>query len=90
MKIVNVVGARPNFVKMSPLIREMLRHPTIVPTLVHTGQHYDDAMSARFFAELEIPAPDHNLGVGSGSHAIQTAQVMQRLEPLLAAIGRSN
>src|SRR5436309_8466147 len=71
---------------MSPLIREMLRHPTIVPTLVHTGQHYDDAMSARFFAELEIPAPDHNLGVGSGSHAIQTAQVMQRLEPLLTSV----
>jgi len=86
VKIVNVVGARPNFVKMSPLIREMLRHPTIVPTLVHTGQHYDDAMSARFFAELEIPAPDHNLGVGSGSHAIQTAQVMQRLEPLLTSV----
>ena len=83
MKIVNIVGARPNFVKIAPLMREMRRHPTIVPTLVHTGQHYDEAMSQQFFAELDIPAPDVNLGVGSGSHAIQTAEVMRRLEPLL-------
>jgi len=81
--ILNVVGARPNFVKISPLLREMRRHAAIVPLLVHTGQHYDDAMSDRFFAQLEIPAPDYNLGVGSGSHAVQTAEVMRRLEPLL-------
>jgi UDP-N-acetylglucosamine 2-epimerase (non-hydrolysing) len=85
VRIVNVVGARPNFVKIGPLIREMRLHPTITPTLVHTGQHYDDAMSDRFFAELEIPAPDYNLGVGSGSHAVQTAQVMQRMEPILTS-----
>jgi UDP-N-acetylglucosamine 2-epimerase (non-hydrolysing) len=85
VRIVNVVGARPNFVKISPLIREMRLHPTITTTLVHTGQHYDDAMSDRFFAELEIPAPDYNLGVGSGSHAVQTAQVMQRIEPILTS-----
>ena len=85
MRIVSVVGARPNFVKVVPLLREMRRYPQIVPTLVHTGQHYDDAMSEKFFRELEIGTPDANLGVGSGSHAAQTADVMRRLEPLLVA-----
>jgi UDP-N-acetylglucosamine 2-epimerase (non-hydrolysing) len=82
MRILNVVGARPNFVKIAPLLREMRRHP-VTPLLVHTGQHYDGPMSERFFAELDIPAPDFNLGVGSGSHAVQTAEVMRRIEPLL-------
>ena len=83
MRIVNIVGARPNFVKIAPLIREMRRRPRIVPVLVHTGQHYDGPMSEQFFTELEIRPPDFNLGVGSGSHAVQTAQVMQRLESIL-------
>jgi UDP-N-acetylglucosamine 2-epimerase (non-hydrolysing) len=86
MKIVNIVGARPNFVKMAPLVKEMRRHPGITPILVHTGQHYDDQMSAQFFEELEIPAADFNLGVGSGSHAIQTAEVLRRLEPVLETL----
>ena len=86
MKIVNVVGARPNFVKMAPLMRAMRRHPNITPILVHTGQHYDDQMSTQFFEELEIPAADFNLGVGSGSHAIQTAEVLRRLEPVLETL----
>jgi UDP-N-acetylglucosamine 2-epimerase (non-hydrolysing) len=85
VKIVNVVGARPNFVKISPLLQEMRRHPTITPLLVHTGQHYDDVMSEQFFAQLEIPTPDYHLGVGSGSHAVQTAEVMRRFEPVLIA-----
>lgn len=85
MKIVSVVGARPNFVKIAPLLREMGRYPQIVSMLVHTGQHYDTALSDRFFADLEIPVPDAHLGVGSGSHATQTADVMRRLEPLLVA-----
>jgi UDP-N-acetylglucosamine 2-epimerase (non-hydrolysing) len=85
VKIANIVGARPNFVKISPLIREMLRHPALSPILIHTGQHYGSAMSDSFFTQLQIPAPDHNLGVGSGSHATQTAQVMQGLEPILEA-----
>ena len=85
MKIVNVVGARPNFVKIGPLMREMRRRATITPVLVHTGQHYDEAMSQQFFAQLDIPAPDHNLLVGSGSHAVQTAEVMRRFEPVLTA-----
>ena len=85
MKIVNVVGARPNFVKIGPLLREMRRHPAITPTLVHTGQHYDEAMSRQFFGDLDLPVPDHDLQVGSGSHAVQTAEVMRRLEPVLTA-----
>jgi UDP-N-acetylglucosamine 2-epimerase (non-hydrolysing) len=83
MRILNVVGARPNFVKIAPLLREMRRHADVVPLLVHTGQHYDGAMSERFFADLEIPAPDFDLGVGSGPHGAQTAEIMKRLEPVL-------
>jgi UDP-N-acetylglucosamine 2-epimerase (non-hydrolysing) len=83
MRIVNVVGARPNFVKIAPLIAAMRRRAGIKPILVHTGQHYDGPMSERLFADLEIPEPDFNLGVGSGSHAMQTADVMQRFEPVL-------
>jgi len=86
MRIVNIVGARPNFVKIAPLIRAMARRPTFVPTLVHTGQHYDQAMSEQFFQDLEIRPADFNLEVGSGSHAVQTAQVMQRLDPILEAV----
>jgi UDP-N-acetylglucosamine 2-epimerase (non-hydrolysing) len=83
MKIVSVAGARPNFVKIAPLLREMRRHREIESVLVHSGQHYGLEMSEQFFADLEIPAPDLNLGVGSGSHATQTAEVMRRLEPIL-------
>jgi UDP-N-acetylglucosamine 2-epimerase (non-hydrolysing) len=86
MRIVNIVGARPNFVKIAPLMREMARHPSIQPILVHTGQHYDSLMSDQLFADLEIGTPDYNLGVGSGSHALQTAEVMRRLEPILAEV----
>jgi UDP-N-acetylglucosamine 2-epimerase (non-hydrolysing) len=82
MKILNVVGARPNLMKVAPLVTEMRQYPEIVPLIVHTGQHYDDNMSKVFFDELGIPSPDYNLGVGSGSHTTQTAQVMLALEPL--------
>ena len=85
MRIAIIVGARPNFVKIAPLLREMRRFPQIVSTLIHTGQHYDGAMSGQFFRDLEIEAPSLNLGVGSGSHAVQTAEVMRRLEPVLLA-----
>jgi UDP-N-acetylglucosamine 2-epimerase (non-hydrolysing) len=87
MRIATVFGARPNFVKVAPLVREMARHPEINSVLIHSGQHYDDRMSARFIDELQIPPPDFNLEVGSGSHAIQTAEVMRRLEPVLDATG---
>jgi UDP-N-acetylglucosamine 2-epimerase (non-hydrolysing) len=83
MKIVNVVGARPNFVKMAPLLREMRRHRGIEPLLVHTGQHYDESMAGQFFRDLALPSPDVSLDVGSGSHAYQTAETMRRLEPVL-------
>src|SRR6266852_8290015 len=86
MRIVNIVGARPNFVKIAPLIRAITRRPAFVPTLVHTGQHYDQAMSEQFFEDLAIRPADFNLEVGSGSHAVQTAQVMQRLDPILEAV----
>lgn len=86
MRIVNVVGARPNFMKMAPLIREMHRYPTIHATLVHTGQHYDSAMAGQFFQDLDLPAPDVSLEVGSGSHAQQTGEVMKRIEPVLTEL----
>ena len=84
MKILHVVGARPNFMKIAPIMHEMAKHPTkFEQILVHTGQHYDANMSQVFFEELELPRPDVNLEVGSGSHAQQTALIMQRFEPVL-------
>ena len=83
MKIVSVVGARPNFMKIAPLIKAMRKRPEIQSILVHTGQHYDASMAGRFFEDLEIPRPDVSLEVGSGTHAVQTAEVMKRLEPVL-------
>lgn len=83
-RILHVVGARPNFMKAAPIIREMAKYPNeFEQMLVHTGQHYDANMSQVFFDELELPKPDINLDVGSGSHAAQTAQVMLRFEPVL-------
>lgn len=82
MHVLHVVGARPNFMKAAPVIRA-LRGVAAEQTLVHTGQHYDANMSEVFFAELEMPAPDVNLEVGSGSHAAQTAAIMTRLEPVI-------
>ena len=83
LRIVSVVGARPNFMKLAPVDRELAKRGDVEHVIVHTGQHYDPEMSAAFFEELWIPAPDYHLGVGSGSHASQTAAVMQRLEPVL-------
>lgn len=83
MKIFNVVGARPNLVKMAPLIREMERFPDVERVLVHTGQHYDAQLSDVFFRQMNIPEPDVNLGVGSGSQSWQTAEIMKRVEPVL-------
>lgn len=79
-----VVGARPNYMKMAPLLRAFAKHeglPGVV--LVHTGQHYDVAMNERLFADLELPAPDINLEVGSATHAVQTAEIMRRFEPVV-------
>jgi UDP-N-acetylglucosamine 2-epimerase (non-hydrolysing) len=82
MHILHVVGARPNFMKAAPVLRA-LRDRGAPQTLVHTGQHYDANMSDIFFKQLEMPAPDLNLEVGSGSHARQTADIMTRFEPVL-------
>lgn len=84
MKIINVVGARPNFMKIAPLLRAMNKRKwQIEHLLVHTGQHYDVSMSDNFFEQLEIPEPDINLGIGSGSHAEQTAKIMIEFERVL-------
>jgi UDP-N-acetylglucosamine 2-epimerase (non-hydrolysing) len=84
LQILSVVGARPNFMKIAPIARELARYPDVFSnTIVHTGQHYDSKLSAVFFDELEIPRPDINLNVGSGSHAQQTAAVMSAFEPLV-------
>lgn len=79
-KLILVAGARPNFMKIAPLMHALENHPTIQPVLVHTGQHYDVKMSGQFFEELNIPAPDMNLEVGSASHAVQTARIMEGFE----------
>lgn len=79
-----VVGARPNFMKMAPILRALASHePPLSALLVHTGQHYDASMSDQLFADLRLPRPDISLEVGSGSHAVQTAEVMKRFEPAL-------
>lgn len=83
MKIINVVGARPNLMKIAPLMEAYKAHPSIEPILVHTGQHYDRDMSRLFFEELGIPKPHINLGVGSASHAVQTAQIITAFEPVV-------
>ena len=83
-RILAVAGARPNFMKIAPLMREFARRPDrFEPVLVHTGQHYDKAMSESFFQDLGIPEPDVNLGVGSGSHGHQTAEVLMKIEDLI-------
>ena len=82
--IMCVVGARPNFMKMAPILRALASHePPLPALLVHTGQHYDQGMSDQLFRDLALPRPDLNLEVGSGSHAVQTAEVMRRFEPAL-------
>ena len=84
LKVINVAGARPNFMKVAPMVAAMKRRRAdFQPILVHTGQHYDAGMSAAFFRDLEMPEPDVHLGVGSGSHAAQTAAIMQAFEPVV-------
>lgn len=80
MKILNVVGARPNFMKIAPIVEEMKKAPGLTGLLVHTGQHYDEGMSDVFFRDLGIPVPDVYLGAGSGTHAGQTARIMVEFE----------
>lgn len=86
MKILNVAGARPNFMKIAPLMKEMKKHPDIHPVLVHTGQHYDEKMSKLFFEDLNIPKPDIDLEIGSASHSVQTAKIMMAFEEKLQQV----
>jgi UDP-N-acetylglucosamine 2-epimerase (non-hydrolysing) len=83
MRVMLVGGARPNFVKIAPLREALAKRPGLEPVVVHTGQHYDDAMSEAFFRDLDIPPPEHYLAVGSASHAVQTAKIMQAFDELL-------
>ncbi len=85
IRVLCVAGARPNFMKIAPLLREFDARETFETFLVHTGQHYDARMSDNFFRDLGIPAPDINLGVGSGTHGEQTGQVLMKIEAVLQA-----
>src|SRR5438132_1773642 len=85
MKVLNVVGARPNFMKIAPIVEEMKNTPGLDGVLVHTGQHYDEGMSDVFFRDLGIPVPDVHLGVGSGTHAEQTARIMVEFEKVCSS-----
>lgn len=85
MKVLHVVGTRPNFMKVAPVLAELATRPAVEQRLVHTGQHYDRRLSDAFFEDLSLPHPDFFLEVGSGSHGEQTAHVILRLEPILAA-----
>jgi len=82
-KIICVCGARPNFMKIAPIVKAFAKHGGYEPLIVHTGQHYDENMSKLFFDDLEIPKPGIDLEVGSASHAIQTAEIMKRFEPVV-------
>ena len=83
MRVALIAGARPNFVKLAPVRKALSARTGVTPVIVHTGQHYDDAMSASFFRDLEIPEPDVDLGVGSASHAVQTARIMSAFDAYL-------
>jgi len=85
VKILAVCGARPNFIKIAALVRAFAADPRLETYLVHTGQHYSASMDRCFFEQLHIPRPDINLNVGSGSHAVQTARIMERFEPIVLA-----
>src|SRR5581483_2276583 len=83
MRVLHVVGARPNFMKLAPTFRALAKRKNVQQVVVHTGQHYDASMSDVFFGELGLNSPDINLRVGSGTHAQQTAQIMERFEPVV-------
>jgi UDP-N-acetylglucosamine 2-epimerase (non-hydrolysing) len=82
-KIINVVGARPNFMKIAPIMKACKASRVIEPLLVHASQHYDEEMSDLFFHQLNIPEPDINLEIGSASHTVQTAEIMKAFEPVV-------
>ena len=83
IRLLSVVGARPNFMKIAPIVDDLKKFPDVEHCLVHSGQHYDELLSGNFFADLGLPKPDVNLQVGSDSHAVQTAEIIKRIEPVL-------
>src|SRR2546423_11615578 len=83
MRVIHVVGARPNFMKLAPVVRALRKYAHVDQLIVHTGQHYDVNMSDVFFQELAIGTPDINLQLGSASHAQQTAEIITRFEPVI-------
>lgn len=83
MKFLHIVGNRPQFVKLSPFLKATAAYPEIENVIIHTGQHYDNAMSNVFFRDLELPEPDYNLEAGSGTHGIQTGKMLMKLDPIL-------
>src|SRR5215469_12069157 len=83
IRLAMVAGARPNFMKIAPLMKALTCDSAFETFLIHTGQHYDDNMSGQFFRDLGIPQPQYHLEVGSGTHAQQTAEIMRRIEPVL-------
>src|SRR5690349_16041717 len=84
MRLLSIVGARPQFVKLAVVCDAVAKRQGWMHKIIHTGQHYDAGLSSVFFEELMIPAPDFNLGVGSGAHGEQTGEMLKRLEPILA------
>lgn len=82
-KLAHIVGNRPQFIKLAPFLRATALSGEVNDVIIHSGQHYDFEMSRTFFEEFEIPKPDYNLGIGSGTHAEQTGAIMTELEPLL-------
>ena len=80
MNLACIVGARPNFMKIAPILRAFKQYPDLKPTLIHTGQHYDHNMSEVFFKEMEIPKPDYNLNIGSGTHGRMTGEMLIKIE----------
>ena len=85
LRLAVIAGARPNFMKVAPLLAALAPDPAFTAILIHTGQHYDYAMSGSFFRDLGLPDPDYHLEAGSGSHAQQTAEILKRVEPVLVS-----
>src|ERR1051325_1915999 len=86
MQVLHIVGARPQFMKVAPVMRALALCKSVQQLLIHTGQHYDENMSAVFFDELEIPEPEHHLGIGSGAHGAQTGRMLEAIERVLLQV----
>ena len=86
MRILSIIGARPQFIKAAALSRSILEHPSISEIILHTGQHFDDNMSEIFFREMEIPNPDYNLGIQGGGHGAMTGKMLEGIEQVIIKV----